>query len=109
MGWRATRCLAISASHNARTDLYSLAIASLIARNSFIASVSIATSCKFQRCAYFKGKGPLLANDGVARGWCERARRDVRDVFNAFGRMILLALCIVLSSNGVERHALSAV
>ena len=48
------RCLSRSASKNSRNVLYCAAIASLIARNSFVASVSIVDSFHFKWGAYFR-------------------------------------------------------
>ena len=53
------RCLSRSASKNSRNVLYCAAIASLIARNSFVASVSIVDSFHFMWGAYFRRKSPL--------------------------------------------------
>ena len=47
------RCLSRRASKNSRNVLYCAAIASLIARNSFVASVSIVDSFHFKWGAYF--------------------------------------------------------
>ena len=48
------RCLSRRASKNSRNVLYCAAIASLIACNSFVASVSIVNSFHFKRGAYFR-------------------------------------------------------